>query len=160
MNIWTKYGIREVFSNEQGFFFFMFEGDQFSQILELRPWHFRGKLLILKMWHPHLKLEKEQMSKIPIWVHFYNVPLEFWTGPGLSYIASSVGCPLYADKLTEAGKHLSFAKVCAEVDCFSTLPDSFDLRYANGDVVAIKIQYPWRPQASFSILFLHKSSAQ
>ncbi|KAF7124111.1 hypothetical protein RHSIM_Rhsim12G0084200 [Rhododendron simsii] len=146
MNIWDKFGIREVFSNEKGFFFFLFEGDKFRQILEIGHWHFGGKLLILKMWHPHLKMEKEQLSRIPIWVHFYNVPLEFWTGPGLSHIASSVGCPLYADQLTEAGKRLSFAKVCVEVDCFSTLPDSFDLKYANGDVVVIRIQYPWRPQ--------------
>lgn len=68
--------------------------------------------------HPHLKLEKEQMTKIPLWVHFYNVPLEFWTGPGLSYIASSVGRPLYADQLTESGRRVSFAKICVEVVIF------------------------------------------
>lgn len=88
MRIWAKFAICEVHSNEQGFFFFLFEGEKFQQILERGPWHFRGKMLILKLWHPHLKLEKEQLATIPLWVHFFNVPLELWTGPGLSYVAS------------------------------------------------------------------------
>lgn len=146
MKIWAKFGIREVLSNDKGFFFFMFEGEKFRQLLESGPWHFWGKLLILKLWHPHLKLEKEQLSQIPLWVHFFNVPSEMWTGPGLSHIASSVGRPLYADHLTESGRRLSFAKICVEVDCSSPLPDSFDLKYANGDVEVIRIQYPWKPQ--------------
>ncbi|KAG5548310.1 hypothetical protein RHGRI_013870 [Rhododendron griersonianum] len=93
MRIWERFGIHEVLSNDKGFFFFMFEGEKFRELLELGPWHFGDKLLILKLWHPHLKLEKEQLSKIPLWVHFFNVPLEMWTGPGLSHIASSVGRP-------------------------------------------------------------------
>ncbi|KAF7126741.1 hypothetical protein RHSIM_Rhsim11G0147600 [Rhododendron simsii] len=121
MRIWEKCGIREVLSNE------------------------KGKLLILKLWYPHLKLEKEQLSTIPLWVHFFNVPLELWTGSGLSYVASSVGRPLYADHLTESGQRLSFAKICVEVDCSSPLPSSFDLKYANGDMVEIRVQYPWKP---------------
>lgn len=55
-----------------------------------------------------------------------------WTGPGLGHIASSVGRPLYADRLTESGRRLNYAKICVEVDCSSPLPESFDLKYANG----------------------------
>ncbi|KAI8536320.1 hypothetical protein RHMOL_Rhmol10G0248100 [Rhododendron molle] len=69
-----------------------------------------------------------------------------WTGPGLSHIASSVGRPLYADRLTESGRRLNYAKICVEVDCSSQLPESFDLKYANGDMEVIRIQYPWKPQ--------------
>lgn len=151
MRIWERFGIREVLSNDKGFFFFMFEGEKFKQLLELGPWHFGDKLLILKLWHPHLKMEKEQLSKIPLWVHFFNVPLEMWTGPGLSrpglsHIASSVGRPLYANRLTESGRRLNYAKICVGVDCSSPLPESFDLKYANGDMEVIRIQYPWKPQ--------------
>ncbi|KAF7126448.1 hypothetical protein RHSIM_Rhsim11G0034800 [Rhododendron simsii] len=120
---------------------------------------FGGKLLILKLWHPHLKLEKVQLSTIPLWVHFYNIPLELWTGPGFSYIASSVGRPLYVDKLTKSGKRLSFAKICVEVDCSSPLPTSFDLKHANGDVVEITIHYPWKPMVcSDCMVFGHGPS--
>ncbi|KAI8528088.1 hypothetical protein RHMOL_Rhmol12G0124100 [Rhododendron molle] len=74
----------------------------------------------------------------PAQVHFFNVPLELWTGPGLSYVASFVGRPLYADQLTESGQRLSFTKLCVRVDCSSPLPSSFDLKYANGDMVEIR----------------------
>lgn len=139
MNIWATFGIRDVLSNEKGFFFLLFEGEKFHQLLESGPWHFGGKLLILNLWHPHLKLEKDQLSTVPLWVHFYNIPIELWTGPGFSYIASSVGRPLYVDQFTESGKRISFAKICVEVDCSSPLPTSFDLKDANGDAVEIKI---------------------
>ncbi|KAF7145736.1 hypothetical protein RHSIM_Rhsim04G0248900 [Rhododendron simsii] len=120
MNIWARFGIRDVLSNEKGFFFFLFEGEKFHQLLESGPWHFGGKLLILKLWHPRLKLEKDWLSTIPLWVHFYNIPLELWTGPGFSYIASSD---------------------------------------ANGDVVEIKIHYPWKPMmCSDCMVFGHGSS--
>lgn len=141
MNIWATFGIRDVLSNEKGFFFLLFEGEKFHQLLESGPWHFGGKLLILKLWHPYLKLEKDQLSTVPLWVHFYNIPIELWTGPGFSYIASSVGRPLYVDQFTESGKRISFAKICVEVDCSSPLPTSFDLKDANGDAVEIKIHY-------------------
>ncbi|KAG5539479.1 hypothetical protein RHGRI_019880 [Rhododendron griersonianum] len=72
MNIWEKFGICDVLSNEKGFFFFLFEGEKFHQLLERGPWHFG-------------------------------------------------------------------------VDCSSPLPTSFDLKHANGDVVEIKIHYPWKP---------------
>ncbi|XP_058222631.1 uncharacterized protein LOC131332431 [Rhododendron vialii] len=147
MRIWERLGIREILSNDKGFFFlFMFEGEKFRQLLELGPWHFGDKLLILKLWHPHLKLEKERLSKIPLWVYFFNVPLEMWTGPGLSHIACSVGRPLYADRLTKSRHRLNYAKICVEVDCLSPLPESFDLKYANGDMEVIRIQHPWKPQ--------------
>lgn len=56
-----------------------------------------------------------------------------------------MGQPLYMDQMTESGRRLSYAKICVEVDSSSTLPNSFDLKYANGDMVEIRIQYPWKP---------------
>lgn len=40
---------------------------------------------------------------------------------------------------------MSFAKICVEVDCSSTLPSSFDMQYGNGDMVEIRVQYSWKP---------------
>ena len=46
-----------------------------------------------------MSFEKAQMTRIPIWAQFYNAPLEYWTVIGVSYIASSIGKPLYAHSL-------------------------------------------------------------
>ena len=47
---------------------------------------------------------KENVAKILVWVQLHNVPLEYWTAKGLSYLASDVGTPLYADAVTESCK--------------------------------------------------------
>ncbi|KAF7146369.1 hypothetical protein RHSIM_Rhsim04G0136500 [Rhododendron simsii] len=146
MRIWERFGIRAVIANEHGFFFFLFKRDgALSKVLEAGPWLIGGKLLVLKKWQPYMAFVKDHLEKIPIWVHFYNVPFEYWTANGFSHIASSVGVPLYADEQTEKCKRLSFARICVEVDLDSSFPDSFELRFPNGDSVVVGIKYPWHP---------------
>ncbi|KAI8570411.1 hypothetical protein RHMOL_Rhmol01G0032000 [Rhododendron molle] len=146
MKIWDKFGISDVLANDFGFFFFVFahDGDLFK-VLEAGPWLIGGKLLVLKKWQPHMALIKEQLQSVPIWVHFYNVPFEYWTARGLSYIASSVGKPFYCDEVTAKCKWMNFAKVCVEVNLDSSFLESVDLCCPNGDTVPVNIKYPWLP---------------
>ncbi|KAF7113433.1 hypothetical protein RHSIM_RhsimUnG0127000 [Rhododendron simsii] len=144
--VWAKFGLADVLSNDEGFFFFQFDKvGALREVVEAGPWHFWGQLSVLKQWHPHMCFEKDQVKKIPIWAQFYNVPLDLWTAQGLSYVASAVGKPLYADQMTEQCRRLNYAKICVEVDVDSILPDSFDLILANGDSFTIKVWYPWKP---------------
>ena len=84
-----------------GHFLFRFNSKEESEaILEGGPWHIAGQPLILRNWQPRLQLSKEALSKIPIWIHIYGVPLELWNEEGLSHIASIIGKPLHVDKLT------------------------------------------------------------
>ena len=46
----------------------------------------------------------------------FKCPLDYWAEEGLSYIASAVGKPLYADTMTISCMRLSFARICVEVD--------------------------------------------
>lgn len=143
---WADYGLVEVLSNEKGFYFFEFgSADICRQIVEIGPWHFGGRLMVLQLWHSDIEYEREGQSKLPIWIQLYNVPLQFWTAEGLSYIASSVGKPLYEDEMTETAKRISYAKICVEVDVTASLPHSVDLFTASGKMVTIAIKYPWRP---------------
>lgn len=103
---------------------------------------------MLQQWSPDLEFEKEGLNRLPIWVQLYDVPLQLWTAPGLSYIASSVGRPLYADGMTETGKRISYAKICVEVTVDSPLPHSVEVTLASGRSVTVGIKYPWRPVKS------------
>ena len=76
--------------------------------------------MIVKQWKSQMKLEKEQLGKIPNWVPFYN------------YIASAVGKPLYADIMTESCARLSFVRICVQLSVDSLFPESIDLHFANG----------------------------
>jgi hypothetical protein len=151
--VWGSKGLLEVLANDNGFFFFQFSNaEKCSTILEAGPWLFSGKPLFLKRWQPGLILTKESHSKIPVWAKFYNIPHEFWTEDGLSYIASAVGRPLYADSLTESHKRISFARVCVEIDAGAELVDSFDLTLNGGfpgvspSTIEIRVDYQWKPK--------------
>ncbi|KAG5545182.1 hypothetical protein RHGRI_017610 [Rhododendron griersonianum] len=122
-NAWGKKGLVDVLSNDNGFFFFQFNSrEDYLSIIDQGPWHFGGKLLMLKPWEVGMSFEKEQLSKIPIWVQFYNIPLEYWTAGGFSFVASAIGRPLYAASFTESGKRISYARICVEIDIDWTVP--------------------------------------
>ena len=72
-------------------------------------------------------LEKNQVTKIPIWVKFYNVSLEYWTEEGLSFIACMVGKPLYVDKMTTTCRRITYARVCIEVSVDEDLLNHFKI---------------------------------
>ncbi|KAI8540901.1 hypothetical protein RHMOL_Rhmol08G0021300 [Rhododendron molle] len=111
-------------------------------IMKAGPLHIAGKLLILKPWEPQMVLTKEKLSTIPIWVQFANIPLEFWTEQGLSYIASAIGKPLHADDMTEKGQRLNFAKICVEIHVDTPLLDVVEVEYGNGASAFVKVTYP------------------
>ncbi|KAG5557275.1 hypothetical protein RHGRI_007517 [Rhododendron griersonianum] len=106
----------------------------YRQIVEAGSWHFGGRLMVLQQWSPDLEFEKEGLNRLPIWVQLHDVPLQLWTAPGLSYIASSVVRPLYADGMTETGKRISYAKICVEVTVDSPLHHSDEIGEAAGVV--------------------------
>lgn len=159
-NIWRKFGIYDVLSNDQGFYFFKFShGDAIRKLIEAGPWLIAGKLMILKPWRPQMSLEKEQLSKIPIWVQFSSIPLEFWNEEGLSRIASALGVPLYADDMTENCQRLSFARICVEVDVSTELLASVEVVNAAGVSCEIPVKYSWKPtKCSFCKVFGHSDA--
>ena len=87
-----------------------------------------------------------QITSLPIWVKFFNIPLEYWTVTSLGYIASVVGIPIHLDTLTENHSRLSFARICIEVNVNCTFPKSALLNLGNGKYSTIRIEYPWVPQ--------------
>ncbi|KAG5531584.1 hypothetical protein RHGRI_026261 [Rhododendron griersonianum] len=93
--IWAKFGLIDVLSNDEGFFFFQFD-------------------------------------KVGA---FREVIKAVMDCSGMSYVASALGRPLYADRMTETCKRLNYTKVCVEVDVI----------LANGDTFTIKAWYPWKP---------------
>lgn len=134
------------YQNDSGFFFFRFSKENaIRKVIESGPWLIASNPMILQQWRPQMRLEKEQLSTLPIWVQFRSIPLEFWNEEGLSYIASAIGKPLYADAMTEKCQCLSFAKICVEVDVSSELLHIVEVVNARGESCDISVKYPWKP---------------
>ena len=82
-----------------------------DKVIESRPWHIQNKPLIVRRWEPGMRLLEYNMAKLPLWIHLGNILLELFTQIGISYIASTLGNPLYMDRITVNQQRLAFAKV-------------------------------------------------
>lgn len=110
----------------------------------------------MKKWQPNLSLLKEELQKVPLWVRFYGLPLEFLTATGLSYIASAIGKPLHADRMTSSKKRISYARICVEVDASK----DFDLQCGNCSWTTVFVEYDWRPSVcSLCKVFGHSTAS-
>ncbi|GJS23011.1 zinc knuckle CX2CX4HX4C containing protein [Tanacetum coccineum] len=74
---WAKHGLKRIMMNNKGFFFFKFESRAgLDTVLEGGPWLIRKTPIILKTWTVGTRLLKEEMSCIPVWVKFHDVPIQ------------------------------------------------------------------------------------
>lgn len=71
-------GLNEVSANGDGFMFFFFDNtNSCTSVLEEGPWYVGNQLLFLKKWKRTMKLTKEYVAQIPIWLKLFNVPMEY-----------------------------------------------------------------------------------
>ena len=116
-----------------------------DRVLEFGPWHIQNMPLIIRRWEPGLKSLEFNMKKLHIWIHLGNVPLELFINRGLSYIASTLGNPLYMDRITARQERLTYAKICVEIEAFLKIPRTIEIVMGNGSTVSISVEVPWYP---------------
>ena len=145
--LWGKHELPEISITDNGLYIFRFR-DLVARdwVLENGPWYMAGRPIIIRLWKPGMDMLNVQITSLPIWVKFFNIPLEYWTVTSLGYIASVVGIPMHLDTLTENHSRLSFARICIEVDVNCTFPKTALLDLGNGKYSTIRIEYPWVPQ--------------
>jgi hypothetical protein len=143
--MWKQYGNVEVFSLKNGLFIFRFPDEVTrDEVLDAKLSHISNKPLILRKWMPGMQVMKLTLATIPVWIKLLHLPMEFWTQTCLSHVASGVGKPLYADKVTEEQKRLGYARVLVEIDVNSECPKEIDIEL-NGESIVIGVEYPWLP---------------
>ena len=104
--LWGKKGMPDISTTENGLYFFRFRDlDARDWVMDSGPWHLAGRPFILRAWLPSMDMLNIQLTSIPIWVKFFNIPLEYCTNTSLGYIASVVGNPLHlGDKGEDHGR--------------------------------------------------------
>ena len=158
--LWGQHEMPEISTTDNGLYLFRFR-DMVARdwVMENGPWYIVGRSIILRVWQPGMEMLNIQLTSLPIWVKFYNIPLEYWTNTCLGCIASAVWKPLHMDSLIENRTRLSFARICIEVDLSSKFPKTARLNLGNGKCTTIRIEYPWVPQnCSHCQVFGHKIS--
>ncbi|XP_039032991.1 uncharacterized protein LOC120168280 [Hibiscus syriacus] len=127
-------------------FIFSFDSESARDwVLVNGPWHVQNKTLILRKWEPSFKSFSFNLTKILVWVHLFNVPLELFSRVGLSYIASAIGIPLSMDNIIALKSRLEFAKVYVEIGVNDTIPKFIDVAIKDGQKTSIYVEVPWLP---------------
>ncbi|KAK2977066.1 hypothetical protein RJ640_017590 [Escallonia rubra] len=101
------------------------------------PWSFDNKPMVLKPWTKDMSMEKEGLKTVPIWIKLPQLPLQFWSKSMLS----TLGKPLFTDRMTASHERLNYARVCVEMDVDSDFPQEIP----NDWVHKHKVEYGWKP---------------
>nr|GFB54623.1 zinc knuckle CX2CX4HX4C [Tanacetum cinerariifolium] len=76
-------------------------------ILEGGPWMIRNSPIILKKWSMNTSLQKEELTRIPIWFKFHDVPIQVFEEDGISLIATYLGKLVTPRRLSELNMNRS-----------------------------------------------------
>ena len=85
------------------FFLFKFKTQEgMTKVLECGPWFIKSNPMFLKTWVPNTRLEREKITKVPVWVTIHNVPAIAYSEVGIGLIAQQLGRLIRMDAGTRA----------------------------------------------------------
>lgn len=117
-----------------------------EKILHGGPFHVFGRTLLLKKLTNGVLFRDDELSFVPIWAKFPNLPLECWHPRAMGKLASFIGKPMCSDRLTHEKKRVSFARLLIEVDASCPLPDSIQVNLPDGQSFQQKVIYEHSPK--------------
>ncbi|XP_071695012.1 uncharacterized protein [Rutidosis leptorrhynchoides] len=155
-NVWKKFGIEKTMMNSKGFYFFKFSTHQgMLNALENGPWMIRATPIILNKWDTNVSLTKEDLTRVPVWVKMYDIPLSGFMEDGLSIIASKLGIPMMLNSYTstmcmESWGRPNYARAMIEISPESELKEVLNVETPSIDgkkkiTGVITIEYEWKP---------------
>lgn len=89
----------------------------------------RNTVISTGPWFPDFDPNKMTVTKMPVWVRLYNLPLHFWHEGVMEGIGNSIGKYVKTDLERIDERIYTFARICVEVDLSKGLPDNIRLVY-------------------------------
>lgn len=115
-------------------------------VLNNGPFYIFGRPLLLKVMPDEFDFNDCEINKVPVWVQLPNLPLEYWNVRALSKIASKLGTPKQADKLTISRDRVSFARVLVEIDVSKPLKEEVLINAPSGKKILQSVRYEYIPK--------------
>eukprot|EP00253_Pinus_taeda_P024239 PITA_24239 len=107
----------------KGFFIVKFASTEAKDtIISAGPWFWGTSGLSMTPWFPDFDPNKMTVSRMPVWVRLYNLPLHFWSERFLEGIGNSIGKYIKTDLERIEERIYTFAHICVEVDLSKGLP--------------------------------------
>nr|GFB25443.1 zinc knuckle CX2CX4HX4C [Tanacetum cinerariifolium] len=118
-------------------------------------WMVRNSPIILKKWTVKTSLLKEELTHIPVWIKFHDIPLQVFEEEGVSLIPSYLGKSIMMDSITssmckDAWGRSSFARCLVEINSDSDFLDTITIGVPDIDgpgftKETISVEYEWKP---------------
>ncbi|CAH9108810.1 unnamed protein product [Cuscuta europaea] len=103
--------------HDKGWVIFQFQSENDrNKVMAEEPYALYGKAVFLRILSEDFDFDGEEFLKVPIWVKFPGLSVTLWNKQEMNELASRVGVPIVADKVTQEKSRSQFARVLVEVD--------------------------------------------
>ncbi|RID75173.1 hypothetical protein BRARA_B02230 [Brassica rapa] len=116
-----------------------------QRVLAQGMWHIDNQSMFVAKWKPGLQPEIPELSSVPVWLDFHNVPPQFYSEEGLEHIAGTLGHPLFLHPATANMSNLEVARVFTIIDPTKPLPEAVNVRFDSGHIERVEVSSPWLP---------------
>ncbi|PHU09506.1 hypothetical protein BC332_21366 [Capsicum chinense] len=99
-----------------------------------------------RIWEKNFKFTPEMLQIVPLWVTLLGLQVYYWSKENLSRIASKIGKPICANRLTAEIERNSFMRLFIEVDVTQALPTEIYIE-EEGSIRTQQVDYDWHPIA-------------
>ncbi|KAL9247509.1 hypothetical protein vseg_020935 [Gypsophila vaccaria] len=143
--IWTKFNIDKISFMNGGIFLVRFKTmEMMEKVLQSGYYLFDSKPLIYRPWAKDMVLQRTEVTVVPMWIQFHNLPLKFW-GKSLPKITGLVEKYVKQDVATAEITRIGYARVMVELHVDQNFPAQVSFLDENGNVVKVDVEYEWKP---------------
>ncbi|KAL1226045.1 hypothetical protein V5N11_009146 [Cardamine amara subsp. amara] len=116
-----------------------------SRVLSQGMWLIEGQTMFVADWAPGLTPILPELTAVPVWMEFREVPPHFFSEEGLEHIAGLVGDPVCLHPSTANMTNLEVAKVLTIIDPTKEIPEAVNAQFVTGEISRVKVSCPWLP---------------
>jgi hypothetical protein len=127
---WKPNGEVELHLGSKGFFTTVFINlEDRDRVFEGGPYFHASAGLYMQPWKEKFSPEKETFKKVPVWLRFYSLPLDYWFPSTFEAIGNKLGKYVKTSEATLKGRYTSYARICIEMDVSGALPEAISLEF-------------------------------
>lgn len=114
-----------------------------QRVLAQGMWHIDNQSMFVAKWKLGLQPAIPELSSVPVWLDFHNVPPQFYSEEGLEHIAGTLGNPLFLHPATANMSNLEVARVFTIIDPTKPLPEAINVKFDSGHIERVEVSSPW-----------------
>ncbi|PHU19061.1 hypothetical protein BC332_10212 [Capsicum chinense] len=117
-----------------------------NEILQNGSYTYNNRPMVLWNWVKDFRFKDEMLRFMPLWVVLPGLPIYYWVEDNLNKIASYIGKPICAYRLTAELERILYAWMLIELDITQELPEEIYIEKHNGTIHTQAIEFEWAPE--------------